>query len=67
MALSLYACASVHCYDKEYFESSFKFFLDNNIVPSIQDFGYIVQSLAILRNSEYNHVLSDWFKSIIMN
>jgi hypothetical protein len=42
LSLSMYACASVNFYDKEFFDNAIKQYKVNNVVPNITELGYIV-------------------------
>ena len=54
IALTLYSCASLNLFDKEFFENSLNYFIEGNIIPEIKDLGYIVQAFALLRINYYN-------------
>lgn len=64
-ALSLYACASVGFYEKEFFDNAVQQYQQSGEVPSVQNLGYIVQAVATLRKNEHVKLLVDWTAQLI--
>lgn len=64
-ALTLYSCASVGFYDKEFFDNAVNMFQESGETPSIQNLGYIIQSMALLRKNEHVPRLVKWLTEII--
>ena len=48
-------------HDAELFESTFLHYKDQSTVPKITELGFLAQSAATLRRSEYTAFLIHWF------
>lgn len=59
-AVSLYSCASVGFYDKEFFDNAIGQFEQSEKLPSLKNLGYLVQSMALLRKSDHTPKLMEW-------
>ena len=59
-AISLYSCAAMGFFDKEFFDNAFKAFEKEKVPPPLKSLGYIIQALSILRINDYNNFLIEW-------
>lgn len=64
-AITLYSCASVGYHDKEFFDNAIDQFTKEGKTPTLQNLGYMIQAMTLLRRNEYVPQLTQWLTQLI--